>query len=90
MWPVALLDLDMSLQRFLRGDQLSYVPTFRPLYWMDLNHDLHHAAESPPTVQPNYNRRYKIWHGVAVYGSGACSTDPAIISASDFITRMKT
>ena len=69
-WPEALLDHDVSLQRFIRGDQLSYVPTFRPFYWMDLNNDLHHAAESPPTVQPNYNGRYTIWHGVAIWQWG--------------------
>ena len=64
--PTAQLDHDVAIHRFLRNDQLSYVPTFRSFYWMDLDHHLHQEAESPLTVQPNYNGRYTVWHNVAI------------------------
>ena len=68
--PTAQLDHDVAIHRFLRNDQLSYVPTFRSFYWMDLDHHLHQEAESPLTVQPNYNGRYTIWHDVAIWQWG--------------------
>ena len=47
-WPEAQVDHDIAIQRFLRDDQLSYVPRFRPFYWMDLQQVLHHEAEPLP------------------------------------------
>ena len=37
---------------------------------MDLNHNLHTEAITPPTVQPNYNGRYTIWYGQAIWQWG--------------------
>ena len=69
-WPEARLDHDNAIQLFMRGDHLSFTPRFRPFYWMDLTYALHQEPESPLTCLPNYNGRYTVWYGVAIWQWG--------------------